>query len=246
MKPMRINKYLAEWSGLSRRKAESAVTEGRVSVNGKIILELSTLVDPDLDMVRLDGKLVNPVQEKLYLMFNKPVGVLTTMHDPGGRKTIAQFFEDVFPRVFPVGRLDYNSSGLILMTNDGALANFLTHPRYGIVKHYIAKVRGIPAEGKLNMLRRGIKLENGKTQPGRFRIIRKGKNVSWIEVEISEGKYRQIRKMFLSIGHPVQKLRRVGFAGLGLGGLPTGKWRPLTKKEILSLKAGFAGKDKGR
>ncbi len=239
MKKMRINKFLSQAGGLSRRKADNAVLEGRVSVDGKIVSEKGILVDPDRDLVRLDGHLLNLDSEKLYMMFHKPVGVVTTMDDPKGRKTVADYFDFAYPRVYPVGRLDYNTSGLLIITNDGELTHHLSHPRFEVVKGYVAKVKGKPGEGKMQSLRKGILLEGKKTKPGKFEIIDRKRDKSWVRIEISEGRYREIRKMFTLIGCPVLKLKRVSFAGLELGSLPAGAWRDLKKVEMDLLKKAF-------
>jgi 23S rRNA pseudouridine2605 synthase len=235
---VRLNKFLAQSGGISRRKADSAVLEGRVSINGKIIFEVGIPVDTDRDLVRLDGSLLHLDEEKIYIIFHKPVGVLTTMKDPKGRKTVADFFEDLYPRVFPVGRLDYNSSGVILMTNDGELGNLLSHPRYEVTKEYVAKVKGIPSRKKLERLRKGIEVEGRKTKPGSFDLVDSRDDKAWVRIRITEGRYRQIRKMFALISHPVLKLRRVAFGSLELGPLPTGGWRYLSKKEVFNLRRG--------
>lgn len=236
MEKIRINRFLAQAAGISKRKADAAIAEGRVSVNGRIIFNQGQLIGPETEVVSMDGKRVTLIKEKLYIVLNKPKGVLTTMHDPKGRKTIADIVDNVYPRVFPVGRLDYNTSGLIILTNDGELANFLTHPRYGIEKTYVAKIKGVPTEAKLRVLRRGIEVDGRITAPGRFSLTEVKKGKSWILVKISEGRYRQIRKMFAKIGHPVLKLNRIGIGGLVLKDLLPGEWRYLTKKEISVLK----------
>lgn len=232
---IRLNKYLSTAAGISRRKADSAITEGRVSIDRKITFDPGIEIDPLSGTVRLDGKIITPIDEKIYLVLHKPVGVLTTMHDPKGRKTVGEIVDNVYPRVFPVGRLDYHTSGLLLLTNDGDLSHLLAHPRYGVEKTYLAKVRGIPHERSLGRLRRGILLEGRITAPGRFRIWEVKKDKSWILVKIAEGRYRQVRKMFAAIGHPVLKLKRTGFATITLGDLKPGEWRYLTKAERNSL-----------
>lgn len=236
MVKIRINKYLAQTAGLSKRKADAAIAEGRVSVNGRIVFESGTFIDPDRESVSIDGMLITGFEEKIYILLHKPRGVLTTMHDPKGRRTVAHIVDTIYPRVFPVGRLDYNTSGLLMLTNDGELANLLTHPRYEVEKIYIAKVKGIPSEAKLGLLRRGIEIDGRRTAPGRFTISDVRKDKSWIAVKISEGRYRQIRKMFAQIGHPVLKLKRIGFASLSLKDLAPGEWRYLLRKELLVLK----------
>lgn len=227
----RLNKYLSQAAGISRRKADAAIAEGRVSIDGKITFDPGIEIDPLSAVVRLDGKVITSIDEKIYLVLHKPVGVLTTMHDPRGRKTVGEIVDTVYPRVFPVGRLDYQTSGLLLLTNDGDLAHLLSHPRYRVEKTYLAKVRGVPPERNLGKLRRGIQLEGRITAPGSFRIWEVRKDKAWVMVRIAEGRYRQIRKMFAAIGHPVLKLKRIGFGTMTLGDLEPGKWRHLTKAE---------------
>lgn len=233
---VRINRYLAQSAGLSKRKADEAIAEGRVSLNGRVMFDKGKHLDPEMDEVRLDGKRITPVEDTVYIALNKPRGVLTTMFDPKGRKTVADIVDIVYPRVFPVGRLDYNTSGLLILTNDGDLANLLTHPRYGVEKTYVAKVKGIPSESKLNVLRNGMDIDGRKTAPGKFALSEVRKDKSWIVVKISEGRYRQVRKMFAKVGHPVLRLTRIGFAGLVLKDLSPGEWRFLTKREVGILK----------
>lgn len=239
---IRINKYLAQAAGISKRKADAAILEGRVSLNERIIFVPGTLVDPEKERIRLDGKLISFIDEKVYILLNKPRGVLTTMADPRGRKTVADIVDNVYPRVFPVGRLDYNTSGLLILTNDGELSNLLTHPRYEIEKVYLAKVKGVPSKSKLGLLRKGIEIDGRRTAPGFFSLSEVRKDKAWIVVKISEGRYRQIRKMFAKVGHPVLNLRRIGFASLILQDMPPGAWRYLTKREITSLRKYVAEK----
>ncbi len=236
VKNLKLGRYVAEAAGISRRKAFEAIVSGRVKVDGEIVPDPGYVVDVGKHEVRLDENLIQFLEEKIYIMLNKPERVLTSMKDPKGRRTVADIVDNVFPRVFPVGRLDYHTTGLLLLTNDGELTYKLTHPRYMVEKIYIAKVKGIPNERTLNMLRKGIVVDGKKTLPGKFDIIETRRDKAWVQVKIVEGRYRQVRRMFARVGHPVLKLRRVGFANLVLGDLPTGEWRYLTKREVSELK----------
>jgi len=232
----RLQKIISQAGIASRRHAEQMIVEGRVSVNGKIVKELGTKVDPS-DRVVIDGKML--AGEKLvYLILNKPRGYITTLSDPKGRKTVIELVNDIDERIYPVGRLDYATEGLLLMTNDGELTHGLTHPSKHVTKTYIAKVKGLPTDEKLTRLRKGIALEDGVTAPAevRFQNYDEQKDISAIEIAIHEGKNRQVRRMFESIGHPVKTLKRIKYAFLTLEGLKRGQHRYLTPSEIIRLK----------
>jgi len=212
------------------------IREGRVSVNGKVVTDLGTKIDPQRDKVRIGDKLLVHRQPKVYILLYKPRGCLTTMEEREKRATITQFLKGIKVRVFPVGRLDYNAEGLLLLTNDGEVAKILTHPRYGIPRRYLVKIRGIPSREKLDRLRRGIRLEDGYTLPARVKIrsiTRKGN--SWLDVVVREGRNRLIKRMFQHLGHPVQKIKRIQFAFLRLEGLLPGQYRYLTPDEVKRL-----------
>lgn len=234
----RLQKILSEIGIASRRKAEGLILEGRVTVNGKVAT-LGMKADPLKDYIKVDGKLIaGPEKEikKVYLIFNKPRGVVTTLHDPEGRPTVKDFLKGVKYRVFPVGRLDYDSEGLLLLTNDGDFAHAILHPSKKIPKTYIVKVKGVLDEEEIDKLRKGIRLEDGITAPAKIRKIRKTENNSWLEITIHEGRKRQIRRMLERIGHPVLKLKRTGINGLSLGDLKSGELRPLTPAELKLIK----------
>ncbi|MGB9716325.1 MAG: pseudouridine synthase [Thermodesulfovibrionales bacterium] len=234
----RIQKVLSELGITSRRKAEQLILEGKVTVNGKVAT-IGMKVDPEKDYIKVEGKLITGFKrdfKKVYLMFNKPKGVVTTLFDPEGRTTIKDFLKGVKYRVFPVGRLDYDSEGLLLLTNDGDFANAVMHPSKKISKTYHVKVKGIPEEEDIEKLRRGIKLEDGITSHAKVKRIRKGEVNSWLEITIYEGKKRQIRRMFENIGHPVLKLKRIRIDGLELGNLEPGAYRYLSEDEIIKIK----------
>ncbi|GAX91837.1 pseudouridine synthase [Effusibacillus lacus] len=229
----RLQKVLAQAGVASRRKCEELIVSGRVTVNGLVIRELGTKVDPELDRIELDGK---PIEQEplVYILLNKPIGVVTTASDPEGRKTVIEIVQ-VKERVFPVGRLDMNTSGLLLLTNDGELANGLMHPRHEVDKKYIAEVKGSISEEALAKLANGILLEDGLTAPAKVKLLKRTAFLSKLEITIHEGRNRQVRRMCEAVGHPVQKLKRVQVAFLTLGGLPPGGWRYLTDFEVKRL-----------
>jgi len=233
----RLQKVISQAGVASRREAETLIKEGRVVVNGKVVTELGTKVDINKDKVRVDGKLIAS-QENIYILMNKPKGVITSVKDDRGRKTVIDLLEGVSQRVYPVGRLDYNTEGLILLTNDGELTNSLIHPKYKVYKTYIAKVQGIPSEDQLDLLRIGIKLEDGVTAPAKVNIldIDPSHNITTFEITIHEGKNRQVRRMCDAIGYPVKNLKRIKFATLTLEGLRRGQYRLLSVDEVENLK----------
>ncbi len=232
---VRLQKVLAHAGVSSRRAAERLIVEGRVSVNGAIVSELGTKVDPVHDAIKVDGKRVGAAPSgRTYLALHKPRGVVTTLSDPEGRKTVKDFLRGVKARVYPVGRLDYHSEGLLLLTDDGALARDLMHPSRGVEKTYLAKVKGQPDAEVLHRLSRGIPLDGRRTGPARVRVVRRGDN-AWIEITIGEGRNRQVRRMFQAVGHPVQRLRRLAYGGVGLGRLPVGHLRSLSEAEVAAL-----------
>ncbi len=233
----RIQKILSKAGIASRRKAEQLILEGRVFVNGKVAT-LGMKADMEKDYIKVDGKLVLKPEPKTYIALNKPKGFLTTLEDPEGRPTIRELLRGIRYRVYPVGRLDFYSEGLLILTNDGELAYRLIHPSYKVPKTYLVKVKGIIDEKDLNKLRQGIMLEDGMTAPAQIKRIRmpKTEKNSWLEITIHEGKKRQIRRMFERVRHPVLKLKRVRIDGIKLGNLPPGQWRYLDKEEIQKLK----------
>jgi 23S rRNA pseudouridine2605 synthase len=231
----RLQKVLAHAGVSSRRSAERLIVEGRVTVNGSIVTELGTRVDPDHDAIKVDGKrIAAPPKAHTYLALNKPRGVVTTLSDPEGRPTVKEYLRGVKARVYPVGRLDYNTEGLLILTDDGGLARDLMHPSRGVEKTYLAKVKGQPDADVLLRLSRGIPLDGRRTGPARVRMVRRADN-AWIEITIGEGRNRQVRRMFQAIGHPVQRLRRMGYGGIGLGRLPVGQVRVLSEAEVGEL-----------
>jgi 23S rRNA pseudouridine2605 synthase len=231
----RIQKIIARIGIASRRKAEEIIAEGRVTVNGSVAT-IGMKADLSKDHIKVDGKLLIRSEPKIYLMFNKPRNVVTSLSDPEGRPAVKDYLKGVRYRVFPVGRLDFDSEGLLLLTNDGDFANDLLHPSKKIPKTYMVKVKGIIGDDKIVKLRQGVRLEDGRTLPARVRFARKSENNSWIEIAITEGKKRQVRRMVEAVGHPALKLRRISIDGVRLSGLKIGEFRPLTERELQSLR----------
>ncbi|WP_318617228.1 pseudouridine synthase [Sporosarcina sp. YIM B06819] len=232
----RLQKVLAQAGVASRRKSETLIVEGKVKVNGVVVKELGTKVS-NSDRVEVEG--IQLVKEKyVYYLLYKPRSVISTVHDDKGRKTVLDLFPMVDERVFPVGRLDYDTSGIILMTNDGDFSYLMTHPKFGIKKKYVAKVKGIPDRESLRKLERGIDLDDGKTAPAHVKMqtVDKKAGTALIEITIHEGRNRQVRRMFDAIGCPVLKLRRESFGTLTTHGLNAGEARELTKHEVKQLR----------
>ena len=240
----RLQKIIAAAGIASRRKAEQLITAGRVLVNGTPVMELGAKADPEHDHIRVDGKLLQPPERFSYYVLNKPKGYVTTVSDPENRPTVMDLMRGIKGRVYPVGRLDWASEGLLFFTNDGALANSLMKASSHVPKTYVVKVAGQPDEAKLEKLRRGVSIaEKGgrrvRTAPAQIRLIREGEN-PWFEVTIIEGRNRQVRKMFEEVGHHVEKIRRVKYGPLSLD-VPPGEFRPLTMEEVAKLKAAAGG-----
>jgi len=231
----RVQKAISMAGIASRRKAEELIQEGRVTING-VIAETGAKVDPYVDRIVVDGKRVPlPSRRKTYILLNKPKCVISSLNDPEGRPVVTDFVKTE-TRVFPIGRLDYDAEGVLLLTDDGELANMLIHPRYSVTKRYLVKVRNLPVEETLETLRKGVHIEGGKTGPARVKFIKKTEANAWLEIIVSEGRNRLIKKMCKAVGHPVTKLKRVEFAGIGLGSLKPGACRRLTEHEVERLK----------
>lgn len=234
MVEMRLQKYIAEAGIASRRKAEELILQGLVSVNGEIVTEMGVKVC-DTDIVEVNGRRAEPERNKVYIMLNKPKGYVSTVKDQFSRKTVLHLTYGVKERVYPVGRLDYDTSGLILLTNDGSFSYRMTHPSHEIDKVYIAKVAGEVGKDVVEKFRKGIKIDDYITSPSNIIILDKNKEGSTVRITIHEGRNRQVRKMCEAVGHPVVDLKRISIGNLGLGDLKEGQWRYLTKDEIKTL-----------
>jgi len=231
----RLQKILARAGVASRRAAEKALVDGRVSVNGKLVTELGSKADAAVDLIRFDGKPLRAPAAPVYLLLNKPKGVVTTRQDPEGRTTVM----DLVPRVsglFPVGRLDVTTEGLILLTNDGAFAERVSHPRYEVPRVYEAKVHRVPDARTLARLREGVVVDGERLSVDRVRVVESEKN-AWLELTLHEGKHHEVKRMLEAVGHPVSKLRRVGIGPLTTRGLKPGAFRELTPQEVRRLGA---------
>ncbi|WKV09032.1 pseudouridine synthase [Thermoanaerobacterium sp. CMT5567-10] len=231
----RLQKYLAECGIASRRKCEQLILDGKIKVNGTVIKNLGIKIDPDKDIVEYNGRVVAKVQHNIYIMLNKPTGFITTVKDQFGRPSVLDIIK-IKDRIYPVGRLDYNTSGLLLLTNDGDIANKLMHPKHEIDKVYIAKIRGIPDDKDLDRFRNGLLLDNRLTAKAKIEILKKINNDALVKIVIHEGRNRQIRRMCELIGHPVMTLKRIKIGDLELGNLKVGQWRYLTGEEVQYLK----------
>jgi len=246
MSAVRLQKVIADAGVASRRKAEELIRQGRVTVNGRVSTEMGLKVDPAKDHVKVDGRHLKPAAPKAYVILNKPKDVLTTLGGPGeeGRPTVQHLLRGIKQRVFPVGRLDYDTEGLLLLTNDGELAQRLLHPRYHVPKTYLVKVKGVLEDAHIRALKTGIRISDGLTGPAHAKKVRKTEENSWIELTIYEGRTHQVKRMLEAVGHPVLKLKRLRFGPLALGTLPIGQYRFLTDPEIHRLKAAATGREK--
>ena len=231
----RLQKYLAAAGVASRRASETLILEGRVAVNGKVVKELGTKVTPGKDKVTVDGKPVQTEEQLVYYLMNKPAGYLTTVKDTHDRPTVMDLLTGIPYRVFPVGRLDFETEGLLLLTNDGEFAYRMTHPKFKIKKTYLATVQGELTKERLQMLRNGVELEDGKTAPAEVNIVRQEKHRTVVEITIHEGKNRQVRRMFKAVKNPVLELKRINVGGLTLKGVGSGEIRSLTAEEVQKL-----------
>ncbi len=234
---IRLNKFLAQAGVASRREVDKMIVGGKIKVNGRVVRTLGTKIDDEKDRVEFEDKRVDREEEMVYLVLNKPPGYLVTLKDPFQRPTIKVLLPSLEERIYPVGRLDYDSEGLLLLTNDGELAHRLAHPRYRVPKKYIVEVRGVPDSSKISRLEKGIALDGKKTAPARIARLSESAKKTLLRIEIHEGRKREVKRMFEAIGHRVLHLKRVGFGGLRLGKLQTGKWRFLTRREVDSLKS---------
>jgi 23S rRNA pseudouridine2605 synthase len=233
----RLQKILSRAGVASRREAEALIAAGRVAVNGVVVTALGSKADAEKDRISVDGRPVRPSTAKLYVLLNKPVGYVTTMKDPQGRPIVTDLLKGVQERVYPVGRLDYNTEGLLLLTNDGDLANRLAHPRHEVEKEYLVRVRGGVAREQLQLLAAGVELEDGMTAPAVVHLVRESENNSWLSIAIHEGRYRQVRRMCEAVGLSVVRLKRTRYGFLQVGELKSGEYRLLSTLEVDGLRA---------
>ena len=232
----RLQKLISACGLASRREAERWIEAGRVAVDGQIA-SLGDKADPSLELVTVDGKPIGRAETLVTLLLNKPVGYVTTMSDPEGRPVVGELLTDIPQRVVPVGRLDLTTEGLLLMSNDGDLAQRLAHPRFHVEKTYLARVHGLVDAATLDRLAKGVQLEDGMTAPARVRLVRTTRTNSWLELTLHEGRNRQVRRMCEALGYTVSRLKRIGYAFLEEGDLKPGQYRRLTQREIERLKS---------
>ena len=227
---------MAKCGVASRRKSEELILQGNVKVNDEVIKELGHKIEPKKDIVLVNNTQIKLEDKKIYIMLNKPTGYITSVKDQFNRPTVLTLIKDIEERIYPIGRLDYDTSGLIILTNDGNITYKLTHPKHEVIKTYIAKVKGIPGDSSLEKFRNGLEIDGYKTSKAEIEILRKFNNSSLLEIKIHEGRNRQVRKMCDKIGHPVINLKRVSMGNLNLGDLGEGKWRFLKENEVEYLK----------
>lgn len=233
---MRLNKYIAAAGICSRRKADELIANGNVKINGAVMKEMGYDVSEG-DRVQVNGRTISAESKKIYIAVNKPLGYITSMNDDKDRATVAELVTDIPERLFPVGRLDYNTTGLLIMTNDGNLTYTLTHPRHEVWKTYVATVAGVISDARLARLRKGVDIGGFVTSPAKVRLLKQMPRHAVVEISIREGKNRQVRKMFAAVGNKVQELERVAIGDIRLGRLMIGHYRKLTKSEIDYLKS---------
>lgn len=243
---VRLQKYLASCGVASRRGSEEIIRSGRVKVNGETVREMSVQIDEEADVITVDDAVVQPEKKMIYIMLNKPVGFVTTVTDDKGRDTVMELVSDIPARIYPVGRLDYDTEGLLLMTNDGDLTYRITHPKNNVEKTYVAEVTGNVTMDTLTRLRRGVVIDGVKTSPAKVEVVGATQLGTKLEITIHEGRNRQVRKMFEAVGCIVKRLKRTREAGLILGHVPLGRWRKLTESEVNMLKKIGTGKKSSR
>ena len=232
---VRLQKVLARAGIASRRKAEELIRAGKVRVDGQVVTEMGTRVDPERQKIECDGLPVLATEKKVYILLNKPAGFLSTVSDPQGRPIVTDLLPNIQARIYPVGRLDLDTEGALLLTNDGELAQKVLHPSFEVKKTYIARVKGKPTPPTLEALAGGIELEGRRTWPAELTILESRERLSTIKITIHEGRKRQVRKMFKAVGHPVIELKRIAYGQLTLGKLKTGEYRLLTSEDIIKI-----------
>ncbi|HJV37129.1 pseudouridine synthase [Geomonas sp.] len=242
----RLQKILSQAGVASRRESEKIILDGRVAVNGSVVTELGTKADPDNDVITVDGKPLTIEEKRVYILLYKPVGYMTTMKDPEGRPIVTDLLKGLKERVYPIGRLDYNTEGLLLLTNDGALANALMHPSHEVDKGYLVRVSGHVSPEQIQRLTEGVKLEDGMTAPAKVVPVSESEHNSWISITIHEGRYRQVRRMCEAVGLSVVRLKRSRYDFLEIGDLKPGQFRYLAPEEVTKLRRKGASAGSGR
>jgi 23S rRNA pseudouridine2605 synthase len=241
MAKLRLNKIVAQAGLSSRRGADRLIADGRVAVNGAVTRELATLADPERDVVTLDGRPLPRAETKHYLLLHKPAGYVTTVSDPRGRPVVADLVRDVDARLYPVGRLDWDVEGALLMTNDGTLTHRLLHPRFGLPRVYEVEVEGRVAPGALERWRRGVVLDDGPARPLEVEILHGGRDATLVRLTFGEGRKHEVKRYCAALGHRLRHLRRVAFGPVRLGDLPRGRYRRLTPREVTALRGTAEG-----
>ena len=234
---IRLQKFMAECGVASRRRAEQMISDGRVTVNGTRITELGTKIIPGKDEVTVDGVVIQPEKKKYYILLNKPSGYVTTASDPFKRAIVTDLLTDISARVYPVGRLDFDTEGALILTNDGEFSNQIMHPKNKITKTYEARINGLLKAAEMRRLSDGIVIDGKKTALAKVKVLRDMGNTSIVSITITEGRNHQVKKMFASVGHPVLYLKRIAIGNVKLGNLPLGKWRHLSDQEIMFFRS---------
>ena len=233
---MRLAKYLAQAGLTSRRHAEQLIKNGEITVNGQLVTEMGTQVEPGADIIVYQGRKIGSMPRMVYVLLNKPAGFICSVDDPQGRPTVLSLLKDIEERIYPVGRLDYDTSGLLLLSNDGEFTNLMIHPRYKIIKTYEARVKGRASQPELDRICQGLLLEDGMTAPAQVKLLTQDETSSLLEISIHEGRKRQIKRMCAAINHPVLNLKRTRLAFLSLQDIEEGKYRLLSSQEVEALK----------
>jgi 23S rRNA pseudouridine2605 synthase len=233
----RLQKILAHAGVASRRKAEQLIETGHVSVNGKVVRELGSKADIDQDVIEVDGRTIRETQDKVYYVLYKPAGCVTTLSDPENRPTIKTYLEDIAERVYPVGRLDYDVEGALIVTNDGDLAFSMMHPKFGVRRTYLAKVHGVPGREQIERLLKGVRLEDGRARALEADLHSRTPKNTWVRVVVAEGRQHLVKRLMEAVGAPVQKLHRADYGGIGVAGMRPGETRELTRAEVQLLRA---------
>jgi len=233
----RLQKILAHAGVASRRKAEALIESGHVTVNGKVVRELGSKANLDEDLIQVDGRTIRETQDKVYYVLYKPAGCVTTLSDPEDRPTIKRYLEHVPERVYPVGRLDYDVEGALIVTNDGDLAFSMMHPKFGVRRTYLAKVHGVPSPEQIERLRKGVRLEDGRARALEADIHSRTPKNTWVRVVVAEGRQHLVKRLMEAAGAPVQKLHRADYGGIGVAGMRPGELRELTRAEVQLLRS---------